>query len=181
MPFSEDAHDFLLDSLKRVPVPVICCLGNHDLPIENILVEELRAIGVHVLVDARLELTIRGHQIEWIGLQFQWRNAEAHYERVMAQWPESQAKQQVLLVHDPRYFHVVNPKRFGLMLSGHTHGGQFGLNMLGLPFSFFRPFGFLDQGIFRKENLLAYIHKGNWHTGLPPRVGIAPEIAVFEL
>ena len=67
------------------------------------------------------------------------------------------------------------------MLSGHTHGGQFGLNMIGLPFSLFRPFGFIDQGIFRKGEMVAFVHKGNWHTGLPPRVGIAPEIAVFEI
>lgn len=181
MPFSEDTHDFLLDALKPVPVPIICCLGNHDLPIENILVQELRDIGAHVLVDACLELEIKGHCIEWVGLQFQWRDAEGHYQQVMKQYPKKTCAQRVLLVHDPRYFKVVNPSDFGLMLSGHTHGGQFGLNMFGLPFSFFRPLGFIDQGIFRKGGLIAYVHKGNWHTGLPPRVGIAPEIAIFEL
>lgn len=181
MPFSEDSHDFLIDALRKVTVPIIGCLGNHDLPVENVLVKELRDIGVHLLIDSQETLVIRGHRIEWIGLQFQWRDSKGHYERVMSQYSQSTADLRILLAHDPRYFHVVDPSHFKLMLSGHTHGGQFGLNMIGLPVSFFRPLGFIDQGIFRKGNLIAYVHKGNWHTGLPPRVGIAPEIAVFEL
>ena len=26
-----------------------------------------------------------------------------------------------------------------------------------------------------------YVHRGNWHTGWPPRMGVAPEVAVFDV
>lgn len=181
MPFSEDAHDFLLDFLADLSVPVFCCMGNHDLPIQQQLIEELSAIDVKLLIDEQVFCRISDIDVEFLGLQFQWTDAVGHYNRVVGASSTKESDVRILLVHDPRYFHAVESERFDLMLSGHTHGGQFGLNMFGLPFSFFRPFGFLDQGIFKKQNLLAYVHKGNWHTGLPPRVGIAPEIVVFDL
>ena len=53
--------------------------------------------------------------------------------------------------------------------------------LLGIPISLLRLLGVYDQGFFHKDSMKLYVHKGNWHTGLPPRIGIAAEIAVFDL
>jgi uncharacterized protein len=180
MPFSEENHAFLLTSLQKLEAPVFCCMGNHDLPIQRALVEGLKSVGVKMLIDERFHIQIRDKWIEIVGLQFQWTNAEEHYQSVMEQLSEVPADLRILLVHDPRYFRVVDAQRFSIMLCGHTHGGQFGLNMFGIPMSFFRPFGFYDQGVFQNSNLKMLVHKGNWHTGLPPRIGIAPEVVHLE-
>ena len=87
----------------------------------------------------------------------------------------------MLLAHDPRYFRWIPPERFELVLSGHTHGGQVGANMFGLPISVLRPLGLYDQGFFTREGCTLFVHKGSWHTGLPPRMGIASEVVQLQV
>ena len=41
--------------------------------------------------------------------------------------------------------------------------------------------GLHDKGMIRRGHDLLYVHRGNWTMGLPPRLGSAPEIAVFDL
>ena len=53
--------------------------------------------------------------------------------------------------------------------------------MFGIPWSVLRLPGFYDQGFFEKGDTRLYVHRGNWHTGLPPRMGVAAEIVLFEL
>jgi predicted MPP superfamily phosphohydrolase len=67
------------------------------------------------------------------------------------------------------------------MLSGHTHGGQVGADMFGTGGSLLGLLGVYDQGLFEEPGRRLYVHRGNWHTGLPPRMGIAAEITLFEL
>jgi predicted MPP superfamily phosphohydrolase len=86
-----------------------------------------------------------------------------------------------LLAHDPRLFAWVPDGRFDLVLSGHTHGGQVGTDMFGVPWSVLRLFGVYDQGAFRRGATHLWVHRGNWHTGLPPRMGIATEVVVHVL
>ena len=85
----------------------------------------------------------------------------------------------IILAHDPRYFRWIGQNDADLVLSGHTHGGQLAFNMFGISWSPLRMLGFFDQGIFQKENCSLFVHKGNWIWGLPPRMGVAPEIALF--
>jgi hypothetical protein len=52
--------------------------------------------------------------------------------------------------------------------------------MLGLPISALRLFGVRDQGWFPVAGGRQYVHSGNWRLGLPPRMGVGGEIAVFD-
>ncbi|MFN7142775.1 MAG: metallophosphoesterase, partial [Myxococcota bacterium] len=58
MPFSEDEHDALIDTLATLRAPTFVCLGNHDLPIAARLVRELGEVGVRVLVDEAVVLDV---------------------------------------------------------------------------------------------------------------------------
>ncbi|MFZ5478137.1 MAG: metallophosphoesterase [Myxococcota bacterium] len=181
MPFSEADHDFLLDALARVRAPVFCCPGNHDLPVLDRLRAGLVSRGVTMLVDDVRVVDVRGARIEIAGVSFHWRDAHARLAEAVAALPRPEAHARVLLAHDPRLFRSLDPERFDLVLSGHTHGGQVGTDMFGIGWSILRPLGVLDQGWWRRGRAHLYVHRGSWDTGLPPRMGIASEIAVHEL
>ncbi len=180
MPFSEDNHDHLYRSLQRSTAPVFTCLGNHDLPVRDKMIEEFTKHGIHILVDENQIISCKGHRLFIGGFDFLWKGAREHTLEILKKWKIEDVDYKILLIHDPRYFQWLPPK-FDLVCAGHTHGGQFGLNALGIPISLLRLLGVYDQGFFEKENMKLYVHKGNWHTGLPPRIGIAAEIAVFDV
>ena len=68
-----------------------------------------------------------------------------------------------------------------LLLSGHSHGGQVGLNMFGLRPTLWGMLGHRDQGWWEAGGAPHYVHAGNWWIGLPPRMGVCGEIAVFDV
>jgi predicted MPP superfamily phosphohydrolase len=185
MPFSERHHAFLLEGLARLKAPTFACLGNHDLPIADTLRAEFAAIGVPMLVDEAVHVTVGAVTVEIAGVNFHWREARARLLEAVAALPmasgEGAAHVRVLLAHDPRLFAWVPDGRFHLVLSGHTHGGQVGTDMFGVPWSVLRPFGVYDQGRWDRGATRLWVHRGNWHTGLPPRMGIAGEVVVHRL
>lgn len=182
MPFSEAEHAYLIEELSRIEAPVVACLGNHDLPVADRLVAEFAAAGMRLLVDEACVLSLRGQAVEFVGVNFHWKNAEQHLLRALESLPPpSTAIPRILLAHDPRLFRWVPSARFNLVLSGHTHGGQVGTDMFGIPGSVLGLFGLYDQGRFERDNTILYVHRGNWHTGLPPRMGIAAEIVLHTL
>lgn len=182
MPYSEREHGFMLDALARLQAPCYACPGNHDNPVLETLKAEMSAIGTPLLVDEAVRLTLRGVEIELVGVAFHWSSARERLLAVLDALPPAPGVQaRILMAHDPRLFRWVPEERFDLVLSGHTHGGQVGADMFGLPVSVLRPLGVHDQGFWRAGRALLYVHRGNWNTGLPPRMGIASEIALFRL
>ncbi len=181
MPFSEDHHHYLLRSLSRLRqlAPVLACPGNHDLPVADQLADELAALDVAWLVDRALTLDGTGWTmpVQVLGVDFRWQGLAAHLDHVLEQHPAPPAPMlRLLLAHDPRVFAHVPPDRFTLVLSGHTHGGQVGLQMLGMKGSLLGLLGVRDHGLFHRPGASLWVHAGSWHTGLPPRMGVAPEI-----
>jgi hypothetical protein len=68
-----------------------------------------------------------------------------------------------------------------LMLSGHTHGMQFGLET---PFFKWSPVQWMYSqwaGLYEDGNQKLYVNRGFGFLGYPGRVGILPEITVIEL
>lgn len=90
----------------------------------------------------------------------------------------------ILLSHDPSHWDgEVNTKYpdIDLMLSGHTHGMQFGVNIPGFKWS---PVQYVYKqwsGLYEKGRQYLYINVGLGFLGYPGRVGFLPEITVFEL
>ncbi|GAA4313229.1 metallophosphoesterase [Nibribacter koreensis] len=89
----------------------------------------------------------------------------------------------VLLSHDPSHWDgEVNQKYqdIDLMLSGHTHGMQFGVNMPGFKWS---PVQYVYKqwsGLYQKGKQRLYVNVGLGFLGYHGRVGFLPEITVFE-
>lgn len=90
----------------------------------------------------------------------------------------------MLMCHAPDYADdlLAHPagKAIGLMLSGHTHGGQIRLTLLGaleLP-----PLGKkYVEGWFRLGGLQLYVNRGIGTVGLPFRLNCPPEITLITL
>lgn len=182
MPFSERSHGYLLDALAALDAPAVVVPGNHDLPVADTLAAELRALGLTWLADDAVTLDLGGRRVEIVGMDFRWRGAEAHLGAVLAAHPPAPGvHHRLLLVHDPRVFRFVPAGRFDLVLSGHTHGGQLGLDLPLLRISALGLLGAYDGDRFERDGTVLYVHRGNWHTGWPPRMGIAGELAVIDL
>ena len=91
----------------------------------------------------------------------------------------------ILMIHDPSHWDAevnTHPQNFHLMLAGHTHGLQFGIEIPGvLKWS---PAQYVyDQwaGLYEKAGKYIYVNRGFGYHAYPGRVGIMPEITVIEL
>lgn len=96
--------------------------------------------------------------------------------------PESATK--ILMSHDPTHFDYVvkkHPGNIHLTLSGHTHGMQFGLDLKNVKWSpvQYRYPKWAD--LYESEGKLLYVNRGFGVLGYPGRVGVLPEITLFEL
>ncbi|ATL47745.1 phosphohydrolase [Chitinophaga caeni] len=90
----------------------------------------------------------------------------------------------VLLSHDPSHWEAEvldHSQDVQLMLAGHTHGMQFGLEALGMRWSPAKYIYPQWAGIYEKGGKFLYVNRGFGFLGFPGRVGILPEITVITL
>jgi predicted MPP superfamily phosphohydrolase len=91
----------------------------------------------------------------------------------------------ILLSHDPSHwdFEVQNYNiPIDLTLSGHTHGLQFGIEILG--FFKWSPIQYIYKqwaGLYQNAEKYLYVNRGFGFHGYPGRVGIMPEITQITL
>ncbi|MEJ2594351.1 MAG: metallophosphoesterase [bacterium] len=96
------------------------------------------------------------------------------------------ASVRILMTHDPTHWDkIVVPEghKIDLSLSGHTHGFQFGIETPGLKWS---PAKWMYKhwaGMYTDEQTgrRLYVNRGLGVIGYPGRIGILPEITLFEL
>jgi predicted MPP superfamily phosphohydrolase len=87
--------------------------------------------------------------------------------------------------HDPSHWEYIvkkHPKNFQLTLSGHTHGFQFGIEVPGVIK--WSPVQYVYKqwaGLYQELGRYIYVNRGFGFHAYPGRVGIWPEISVFEL
>lgn len=90
----------------------------------------------------------------------------------------------ILMSHDPSHWDGEIRTKYSdidLMLSGHTHGMQFGVELPGFKWS---PVQYVYQqwaGLYEQDAQKLYVNRGYGFIGYPGRVGILPEITVLEL
>ncbi len=102
--------------------------------------------------------------------------------KAVAGIPASAVK--ILMSHDPTHFDEIvkkHPANVQLTLSGHTHGMQFGLDLKNVRWSpvQYRYKKWAD--LYESEGKYLYVNRGFGVIGFPGRVGIEPEITLFEL
>lgn len=105
----------------------------------------------------------------------------ANLEKAMEGVPSNSFK--ILMSHDPAHWDaiVVPQTDIPLTLSGHTHGGQFGIKIAGIEFS---PIYFIQKywgGLYWSDNQYLYVNRGLGTIGFSGRVEMNPEITLLTL
>jgi predicted MPP superfamily phosphohydrolase len=153
------------------PQGVHAILGNHD--DDHDMPLALAKNGVHVLKDARTRLTIRHETIDLVGIRF-WTKRQAD----IASLVRGAAPMTMLLAHDPRRLAEAASLGVPLVLSGHTHGGQVVLPMVGAIAAQKFP---VVSGLGRRDKTTIFVSRGVGTIYVPVRINCPPEVAVLTL
>jgi uncharacterized protein len=143
-------------------------------------------LGWNLMLNENKILDINGEKIGLIGLEnFSALPQFPKYGKLAESYKGiEEAPLKILLSHDPTHwdFEVIpNFKDIQITLAGHTHGGQFGIEIPGFKWS---PVKFMYKqwaGLYSKDNQHLYVNRGLGMLGYPGRVGILPEISVLTL
>jgi uncharacterized protein len=153
------------------PLGVFAILGNHDN--DHDMPPALSRYGIQVLRDARTRLTIRNEPLDLIGIRF-WTRRAADIARLA----RGSSPATILLAHDPRRLTEASGLSIPLVLSGHTHGGQVVLPVVGAVAAQKFP---VVWGIGQREKSTIFVSRGIGTIYVPVRVNCPPEVAVLTL
>ena len=87
----------------------------------------------------------------------------------------------ILLTHNPDIVQKIRDPRVDVVLSGHTHGGQVVLPLVGAPFTASRYGQKYRAGLVQGPTARVYVSRGVGTIGLPIRWDAPPEITLITL
>jgi len=184
-------------SKVKAPLGVYSTLGNHDYgdyyygpddsPAKRKNLQDVidthKVMGWDLLMDEHRTLKVDQEEIAIIGVQ-NWGTGrfpkKGDIQKAMLGTEDKAVK--LLLSHDPSHWRaqILNTD-VDAMFAGHTHGMQFGVRGEHFQWS---PAKFIYKewaGLYQEGNSQLYVNTGYGFLGYPGRVGIAPEITIFEL
>ena len=185
----EIALDFARQAVKIAPVYYVS--GNHESRVREYedLKIGLAEAGVVILENQKVQITREGGSITLVGIgdpRFQEDYLFGDSEPVARQAIENLQNESdgytVLLSHRPELFDLYVDTGMDLVFSGHAHGGQFRLPLVGglvAPNQGFIPE--YDAGQFTEENTTMIVSRGVGNSIIPIRVNNRPEIVVVTL
>jgi len=158
------------------PAGVYGCLGNHDHWTDpEIVAGELAERGVRVLRNEGLEVAPG----LWLAAVDDVWERQADLDAALAKAPVG--AKVVLLAHEPDFADVVAADgRVALQLSGHSHGGQACLPLLGPPVLPYLARRY-PAGLYRVGPMQLYVTRGVGVVTPPVRFNCRPEVAVLTL
>lgn len=173
----------VLDFLRSLDAPhgVFAVQGNWEywsrLEGEN-LRRHFAGAGVRLLINERADLDIGGQRLSLLGLDYP--SARDLLGTLLER--ADPARFNLLLSHVPGFAHELIDQRVGLILSGHTHGGQVRLPLLP-PLTLPRFSGRFVAGLYRvgRYDTPLYVNRGIGTSVLPVRMACRPEITVITL
>ncbi len=197
---AEEVQEYIniFDKIKA-PLGVFSTFGNHDYgdyvqwPSEAAKRQNLKDLalshklmGYDLLCDENRTITLGGEKLSIIGVenisgQDRFRTY-GNLEKAVKGTDESAVK--LLLSHDPTHWDKeVNTKfkDIDVMFSGHTHGTQFGITIAGKTYSPAQWAYKQWAGLYEQGDQKLYINRGYGYLGYPGRIGMPPEITIFEL
>ena len=186
-------------SKVKAPLGVFSILGNHDYgdyhfgpepsvaKAKNLAEVKIthKNMGWDLLLNENRRLKVDGEEIGIIGIENWGAGRFAKYGRMdVALQGLEDAPVKLLLSHDPSHWRaqvLTKYPQIDAMFSGHTHGMQFGVVTDKFQWS---PVQYIYEewaGLYKENNQQLYVNVGYGFLGYPGRVGILPEITIFEL
>lgn len=192
-----DNYKDLFSKLKA-PMGVYSTLGNHDYgdyahwdseAAKRANLEDLKQVHAHMgwqlMMNEHKIFERDGQKLALIGIE-NW-GAKGNFPKYgrldIAYKGTEDTPFKILMSHDPSHWDAeVRPKygKIDLMLAGHTHGMQFGVE---LPHFKWSPIQYIYKqwaGLYKEGRQYLYVNRGYGFLGYPGRVGILPEITVLE-
>ncbi len=183
----------------NAPLGVYSTLGNHDygdyvqwdsVEAKKANLEKLKqvhnSLGWRLLMNEHVVLEKGTDKIAVIGIE-NW-SSKARFPKYgdlkKAYTGSETYPFKILLSHDPSHWKSEVVEKYpdiDLVLAGHTHGMQFGVEIPGFKWS---PVQYVYKewaGLYEKSQQKLYVNRGFGFIGYPGRVGILPEITVLEL
>lgn len=181
----------------RAPLGVYSTLGNHDYGDYKAWASETakrqnlaelktahKEMGWRLLMNENLPVKVDGAEIGILGIE-NWGARFAKYGRMdRAYAGAGEYPFKILLSHDPSHWDAQVRPQYGdidLMLAGHTHGFQFGIEVGGFKWS---PSQYVYKqwaGLYQEGHQYLYVNRGFGYLGYPGRIGILPEVTILEL
>lgn len=183
----------------KAPLGVYSTLGNHDYGdykqwpsiqakkqnLEDLKNVHRKNLGWDLLMNENRIIEQGGDKLAIVGIENWGKGRFPKYGRMdLATKGTEDAAVKLLLSHDPSHWRMqVLPeyKDIDAMFSGHTHGMQFGVRLGNFQWS---PVQYMYPewaGLYKEGHQQLYVNVGYGFLGYPGRVGIYPEISIFEL
>lgn len=153
------------------------CMGNHDL-FDNyrVVSAAMKDSGIVMLENGNKTLRVNGDNLNLVGV-----NDSRLADLSTALDGIDPDGFKVLLAHRPEFFPQSFQSGIDLQLSGHTHGGQLGLNFFGIPLSPMQIFHKYINGLYKEGKSYLYVNPGVGMVFAPIRIGVRPEITLITL
>ena len=144
-----------------------------------------KKIGFDLILNDSRFIYKDGQKLAIVGVE-NWSNAFRKYADLSLATKKIKSSDfKILLSHDPTHWQekiLQGEDDYPLTLSGHTHGGQFGIEIPGyLKWSPVKWRYKYWAGIYKEKNKYLNVNRGLGTTAVPGRVGIWPEISVITL
>ena len=163
----------------HAPMGVYGVLGNHDYwhGLEETR-EGFAAAKITELTNRGVWLERGGYRLRLAGVDDLWMGAVDVKAALGEVTPEDAC---LLVSHNPDVAETLSDERVGLVLSGHTHGGQVVSPTGGAPFVPSRYGRKYLRGLVQAPATKVYVSRGLGCTGVPVRYGSRPELTVITL
>lgn len=171
--------------------PCYYVTGNHESRISQYatLKEGLTELGVVVLENKRLEINQSGETIFLFGVDdpsfrtdYLFGDASSVMQDTLHGLVDNETAYRILLSHRPELFDVYTEHNVDLVLSGHAHGGQFRLPLVG---GLVAPnqglFPTYDAGLYTDKNTNMIVSRGIGNSIIPFRFNNRPEVILITL
>ncbi|MFC1475812.1 metallophosphoesterase [Candidatus Zixiibacteriota bacterium] len=174
----------VLSALARFDAPTYFTTGNHELSVDTErALEIITSHGVRILHNEVVEI----HGLQLVGLDYmnadentfdmQMRNVnKLTIKEELPKIPLVDGKPVVLMHHSPVGLEYVSARGVALMLSGHTHAGQF------FPATLITPLLFpINKGLHVRGGTYFFVSQGAGTLGPRMRLGSSNEIDLIRL
>ena len=196
---SEEAKEYL-DIFKKVnaPLGVFSVMGNHDYgdysnwPSAQAKQQDIQNLhGMHdymgydLLLNENRTIKVDNEEISILGCE-NWGSGRFSKYGDMKKTIEGaeEIPYKLLLSHDPSHWDAQVRQEYpevDLMLAGHTHGMQFGVEIGNFRWSPVKYRYKQWADLYQEGNQHLYVNRGYGFIGYPGRIGILPEITILEL
>jgi len=167
----------LLTKLKAI-LGLYACLGNHDASTDpHRIFDSLQNHQITVLKNRSIPLEKDGKRL-WIAGVDDVIGGSPDMDVTLQKIPADETV--VLLAHEPDYATHVSKYPVDLQLSGHSHGGQVRIPLIGAPI--LPELGVkYSKGLYQVGKLALYTNVGIGTVNLPVRFDCPPEITLITL